>query len=102
MHHRNPVISKLFFSSLIILFFFSILEVNAQTSGIDIQGNVTTTKGEKLDAAVVLLKDTEYRVLTNSDGSFLIKGVSPGQYHLICSYLGYLLYEQDITVSASG
>jgi len=101
MNHQNPVILKTLFSSFTILFFLSIVQVHAQTNSVSIQGNVSTSKGEKLDAAVVLLKDTDYRVLTNSDGSFLIKDVSPGQYHLICSYLGYLLYEQDISITGT-
>jgi Fe(3+) dicitrate transport protein len=101
MKNPNPGLPIRLFSLLTLLVFLSGLHADGQSDGVSIKGTVITTKGEKLDAAVVLLKDTEYRVLTNSDGGFLIKGVDPGNYHLVCSYLGYLLYEQDITVAGS-
>ncbi len=83
------------------LTFISCSSAEAQSTLVSIKGTVTNATGEKLDAALVLLKDTDYKVLTNPDGGFLFKDVVPGTYHLICSYLGYHLYEQEITVSES-
>ncbi|MFI5134306.1 MAG: TonB-dependent receptor domain-containing protein [Chitinophagales bacterium] len=71
----------------------------AQTSSVEIRGKVTSSTGEKLDAAGVFLVDTKYNALTNSDGNYVIKNVSPGNYKLVCTYLGYKKFEEDIVVN---
>jgi len=60
---------------------------------------VANSSGEKLDAAGIFLADTKYNALTSSDGSFIIKNVVPGNYHLVCTYLGCKKFEKDISVS---
>ncbi|HYV92580.1 MAG TPA: TonB-dependent receptor [Chitinophagales bacterium] len=86
-------------SSLSLIFVLSHSGVNAQPATAMVKGTVTTSSGEKLDAAGVFLKDTRYNALTTSDGVFLLKSVTPGKYHLVCSYLGYKQFEKDITVN---
>lgn len=85
---------------LIVVFSF-VITSQAQTSLFTVKGFVSASSGERLDAAVIILDGTDFRILTNAEGNFQIKGVAPGSYHLICSYLGYQVHQQDITVSTS-
>lgn len=80
-----------------IFFFIFISNTFAQTSIIN--GFVATSSGEKLDAALVYLNNTDYKAFTSSNGEFVIKGIRPGSYHLICSYIGYNMFETEITVN---
>ncbi|MEP6647504.1 MAG: TonB-dependent receptor [Saprospiraceae bacterium] len=82
-----------------IFLFFCFFNLSAQTSVL--KGFVTSKTGEKLDAAGVYLKDTDFKAFTSSNGEFVIKGIMPGSYHLICSYIGYSLFETEITVNVS-
>ncbi len=87
--------------SIVVIFCTTLLgmSLSAQNSVTTIRGSVTTKSGENLDGALVLLKDTDHQTLTSSDGEFVIKGVETGSYKLICSYLGYNLFEQEIIVT---
>jgi len=73
--------------------------IQAQTSLFSLKGFVSTAAGERLDAAVIILTDTDHRVLTNAEGQFEIKGIPPGTYHIICSYLGYQMVENVTTIT---
>ncbi len=95
--HRNFSRNSILFL-LTQLCFLYLHPSHAQNSLFTIKGTVSSSTGEKLDAAVVILKDTDFRVLTNAEGEFQIKSVAPGTYHLICSYLGYHVFENEIMV----
>ncbi|MBX7139986.1 MAG: TonB-dependent receptor [Chitinophagales bacterium] len=84
---------------LVFISFFSVQRVYAQPAGYTVKGVVTSANGEKMDAAGIYLENTKYNALTSSDGSFVIRNVASGQYRLICTYLGYQKFEQEITVS---
>ena len=82
------------------VFLMRIYPMNAQPVHALVKGIVTSPTGEKLDAAGVFLSDTRYNTITASDGSFVLKGVEPGDYKLICSYLGYKKFVKNISVQA--
>src|SRR6186997_1824159 len=88
-----------FLSIFVLIFFLSSYCAFAQPATGIIKGTVTTSSGEKLDAAGVFLKDTHYNALTTSDGGFVLKSVPPGKYQLVCTYLGCKTFEKDIIVS---
>ena len=83
----------------LIFFFLNPGRLIAQPATVTIRGIVTTPNGERLDAAGVFLKDTHYNALTTSDGGFVLKSVPPGNYHLVCTYIGCKTFEKEITVT---
>jgi len=54
----------------------------------DIRGRVTNNTGEPLAGASVVVKGTKKGTTTGSDGSFSLKGVSPGMV-LVVTYAGF-------------
>lgn len=54
-----------------------------------LQGKVTGAGGEPLPGASVVLEGTYYGISTGSDGSFSFTRLSPGEYTLVVSFVGY-------------
>ncbi len=61
---------------------------SAQVS-VSVYGSVTDNLGEPIGGASVFLEGTELGAQTDFDGNYEIRGVAPGSYNLIASYLGY-------------
>jgi hypothetical protein len=61
---------------------------SAQVS-VSVYGSVTDNLGEPIGGASVFLEGTELGAQTDFDGNYEIRGVPPGSYNLIASYLGY-------------
>lgn len=53
---------------------------------------------ETIISATVFLEGTKLGAYTNKSGFFVIKGVDPGKYNLIVSYLGYEKYQKEIEI----
>src|SRR5690349_11430849 len=85
---------------LLVIFLLSRHLLSAQPANTFVKGVVTSSTGEKLDAAGVFLTDTKYNTISGSDGTFVLKGVSPGDYTLVCTYLGYKKFEKRISVTS--
>ncbi len=64
-----------------------------------VTGTVKNASGELLPGASVLIKGTSTGVLTNADGRFELKGVAPGDYTLVASFLGYSSQEKEARLS---
>ncbi len=84
--------------------FLSIFSVSAQDYSIS--GNLFDSKSnEPLIGANVLLENKSdqkvWGATTAVDGSFEIKNVPDGDYVIKLSFIGYKLYEQDLTVSGN-
>lgn len=79
-------------------FLVNVLILNAQPNTATIKGIVSSSIGEKLDAAGIFLVNTKYNTITGSDGRFVLKSVLPGKYTLACSYLGYKKFEKQINI----
>jgi len=58
-----------------------------------------STDGNTLIGANIFLKNQPLGSSTNRDGYFAIYPVNPGEYVLVCSYLGYENYEKEIAVN---
>ncbi len=54
---------------------------------------------EDLIGAGISVKNTKWNTSTNLEGEYKIKGITPGQYTIICQYVGYKIKEQQITIS---
>ena len=54
--------------------------------------------GETLIGANVYLKDSEFGSTSNTSGYYQIRRISPGTYTLQVSYIGYITYEEEITL----
>jgi len=81
--------------------FFSIFVVG-NVFGTSIKGVVTDQQTkEPLIEATVQLEGTQYGAVTELDGSYAINNVPTGTYKIVCKYIGYVKFEQDITISAN-
>ncbi|UPT67045.1 MAG: carboxypeptidase-like regulatory domain-containing protein [Sphingobacteriales bacterium JAD_PAG50586_3] len=88
---------------LLLLLFISISISKAQNG--TIAGHIKSTANEPLiGAAVTLLNPTDSALIKGSiadiDGNFKIADITPGNYVLKISFLGYLPYIQAITATA--
>lgn len=82
-----------FFSTLLMLLFFSIGTVYAQKT---ISGAVTDEKGEAVIGATVLMKGSASGTITDIDGNYSIE-VPEEATTLVFSYIGYATQEVEIT-----
>lgn len=77
---------------------FSILQ--AQTNNGTIQGNIQNLKKELLSGITVQLANTGMGTVTDEDGFFIIKNVSPGNYTLVISGIGYKFLKENVIVKS--
>ncbi len=63
-----------------------------------ISGTVTDNKGNILAYASITIKGSSKGTNANSSGKYAID-LSPGQYTLVCQYIGYSRSEKEITVT---
>jgi len=81
---------------LLLFFIFSFLKGSAQK----IEGTVKDTDGNILPFASILVKGTSIGVTANNGGKFSLN-LSPGNYTLVCRYVGYTSSQKDITVASN-
>lgn len=87
---------------IVTLLFLGITSIKAQVS-VSVFGTVTDNLGEPIGGASVFLEGTELGAQTDFDGNYEIKGVAPGSYNIIASYLGYGAQTQfNIIVRSKG
>lgn len=55
----------------------------------EIRGTVKDQSGLPIFTATIVLQNTGLGAITNDNGSYIIKNVSPGSYNLTASFLGY-------------
>ena len=76
------------------------IQTNAQQN-VSVSGYVSdTTSGETLLSANVALLELNRGSATNALGYFSIPNIKPGTYTIACSYIGYDLFTQEITLKA--
>src|SRR5258706_9753248 len=66
-----------------------------------ISGTVTDDKGNILPYSSILVKGTTKGVTANNEGKYSLD-LSPGNYTLICQYVGYARQEKKITLGEDG
>ncbi|KQB39873.1 TonB-dependent receptor [Flavobacterium aquidurense] len=81
----------------IISFLFSVFSFAQQTSG-KIKGSITTSDRKSASGATIILKNSKYKTVTNSDGSFRFNKVAENIYTLEVSLPGYEVIEKQVTV----
>jgi len=70
------------------------------TAGLDVHGHVVdAATGEPVAGALVQLRDTRYRAVSDSAGNFVLHRVAPGSYPWVISRLGYARWEEDAEVA---
>lgn len=74
-------------------------QVQAQAAGGTIRGRVMARDGSPLIFANVVLLGTRLGSMTDSTGTFVIKGLPTGKYTLKVSYLGYEPEERRLAVA---
>jgi hypothetical protein len=75
----------------------NVVRVNAQ--GVDIHGTVTdSSNGERIAYATVMLEGTGKGAASNTDGFYFIPNLTPGEYTLHISCVGYLTRYVKISV----
>ncbi|PSL43815.1 iron complex outermembrane receptor protein [Chitinophaga niastensis] len=84
----------------ILLFIPSIIFATDENTG-TIKGKVLTTDGKSATDVVVLLKETNETVITETDGSFVFDQLKPGNYHLEVTLMGYKTVVEQVLVVAS-
>ncbi len=73
----------------------------AQTRAATISGFIRdASDGEGLISATLQLDGTSIGTITNSSGYYVLPQVAPGQYVLVCTYIGYRTLRQPLAVAA--
>jgi hypothetical protein len=82
-----------------IFLIFIVCPFIALAQNVNITGTVVNANGKSPVAnASVFLSNATYGTSTNSDGSYTLSGVKPGQYELVVTTVGYEDYSQTIQV----
>ena len=75
----------------------------AQKANFTLKGTVTDASGEPLIGVTVLLAEPRIGTITDVRGFYELDGaVTPGDYTLQISYVGYSTYTEKVSISASG
>jgi outer membrane receptor for ferrienterochelin and colicins len=74
--------------------------VFSQTPNGKLEGKVTS-QNEAVMGANVALKEIQKGTATNKKGAFSIPNIRPGTYTVIISAVGYINYEQEVTIKPS-
>src|SRR6185312_4089649 len=81
---------------LLLILLVPVLSASAQK----IQGTVYDNEGNVLPFASLLIKGTPQGVSANKEGKFSLT-LQPGNYTLVCHYVGYTTQEKTITLAAT-
>ncbi|MFB6230894.1 MAG: SusC/RagA family TonB-linked outer membrane protein [Salinibacter sp.] len=66
-----------------------------------VQGTVVDAQsGQPVPGVNVVISETQQGAATDADGIFRISGVTPGEYTLLASFVGYQQLERDVQVKA--
>jgi hypothetical protein len=81
-----------------ILFIIALPFFSLTTYSQKIKGTVTDNNGKQLPFASVFIKENNKGTNANNEGKYSLK-LEPGQYTLVCQYVGYKKEERKITVA---
>lgn len=83
-----------------LLWFLVVIFSSGWARATRLTGTVRDEKGHALAYASILVKGTTRGVTAGSDGRYSIE-LSPGQYTIVCQYVGYGRQERSVTVGAA-
>lgn len=86
----------LFFS---ILFLSTFLSFSQQNQGVQVSGQVVENSGQTIPYATVVIEKTSFSMISDENGNFVFKNVSPGKYVLKISAIGFASHKKQIEVS---
>jgi TonB-dependent receptor len=82
------------------LLIISLLFLFYGSSASVVRGRVNDAEtGEYLVGATIYIPELSRGTITGLDGTFIIKGVPRGEYHLRCSFISYTPFEGEIVVA---
>lgn len=86
---------------LFLLFFITnnCLHSFAQSELGTLNGRIVNAEQQAVTGASITLQNTKLGTITNSNGQFSLKGVTPGSYILSISNVGYTAYTQSLQIS---
>lgn len=64
-----------------------------------ITGTVKNNSGNPIEWAHILIEPSNQVTSTNSDGEFIVQNISPGEYTLTITYLGYRTQQELISIN---
>lgn len=73
---------------------------NTYSQNATLSGKVSTTSGEPLGFANIILEGTAMGESTNEEGLFFIDNIAPGAYRLTVTFLGYETSQKQLTLQA--
>lgn len=82
---------------LLSVLFLSVSNVEAQA--FTLSGTITDQDGQMLSGASVALRGTSLGAAANLAGEYEIRGLNPGEYTIVVSYLGMERVEKEVRVS---
>ena len=83
-------------SILIILIFFSVLQISAQKFALS--GKITDSENNALPGASVQIKNSFIGTSTNNEGNYKISNLNAGNHTILISYIGFKTIEKQITI----
>ena len=92
LHHLQFAMKKF----LTLIFCVQVFSVSAQK----IEGKVYDENGKILPFASILIKGTTKGVTANNEGDFIFN-LPPGNYTLVCRYVGYTTQEKIVNLSST-
>lgn len=85
---------RLFFS----FFFFSLVAFSQVASVLEVDV-VDEETGQKLQGAVIKFEELPLAGVTNQEGKFILKSIPPGEWRLICSFIGFKTERRVVLIS---
>jgi len=95
-------ILRLAFLSLLTIHVLYLATSGAQESRGAITGTVTDPSGAVLKGAQVSIPAQDINVVSDEQGRFVIKGLTPGNYTLSVSCVGFATFEKEAVSVAAG
>jgi len=93
---------KEFFKPIILILIMLMVHTGLHAQNVTrLTGTVHDNKGMGISNAVIHVLNTDYSVITNSNGSFEFNGISFGKYALEISAMGYATSIKNIVVSST-
>jgi hypothetical protein len=90
---------RAYFNASVSLVFVALSVSTLFAQGVDIRGTVTdSSNGERIAYATILIEGTSKGAATNTSGFYLIPNLSPGDYTLIVSCVGYVKHTEKVSV----
>jgi len=89
------------YRKILLVFLFSTFSICAYAQSSATISGVVKDETEVISGALVSVKETKNRTATNDRGYYELKNLSPGNYTIVISYLGYLKQTKQVTVIAN-